>query len=210
MREHAMPIRVNPVHHLKRCKLTRTSIEQICRRVTQDFPEARFSARDDIWEVYDENEDMFLKAIESRKRLESFRVEAQTREPRRRLDLTFDRGEATVTVIADEEEATWFRHFLFDIEEFVRPGSLMQRLFAVPSPGARQRPQEAIPYSRIVLTEDSPNPFVENVKAGLATNFIWLVGGIAITLFAVWLYVNFGIDINPFDAPAPPTPTPVV
>ena len=55
------------------------------------------------------------------------------------------------------------------------------------------------PYGRIIIKKRPPNQFVENVKAGLATNLIWLIAGVLITMVSGWLLDKYGVDINPFD-----------
>jgi hypothetical protein len=205
-----MPIRVNPVHRLKRCRLSLRSIQQICNRVTSTFPDAKFNASDDIWEVFDEGEEAFLAAISSRKRLDSERVEAQSREPRRKLDLIFDQAQATITFVADEDQAEWFKHFRNDVEEYIRPATIAQSPVAARLMSAAMPSAKPIPYTSLAIQDSPSNPMLENIKGGLATNAVWLLLGIALTLIWNWLSGRLGLGGSPLDffSNVPSTPTP--
>jgi hypothetical protein len=65
-------------------------------------------------------------------------------------------------------------------------------------------------YCQIVLYKRPPNAFIENVKANLVSNLIWVifvfVTGILFTLVSLWIYRKYGLNINDWLTP-PSTPT---
>jgi hypothetical protein len=69
------------------------------------------------------------------------------------------------------------------------------------------------PYCTIILYQKSPNDFVENVKAGLVTNLIWVpivfIFEILFAALAYWIWTKFNVNIYEWGAPLViPTITP--
>jgi hypothetical protein len=194
-----VPIRVNRVTKLGRCNLSLESIALICARVTREFPDARFNAQNEDWEVYDEEEIPFIQAISSRESLESFSAVAQNDAPERRLELTFDQKEATAKLVAGEDQLDWFRHFLIDIEEYIRPKSLNEKFIL----WWKWNRDPTSPYSRIAIRKKGPSPYLEGIKVNLASNVIWFILGFVFLALLGWISSTIGVDINPFDVSVP-------
>lgn len=151
------------------------------------------------------------------------------------IEMVFDRTQATVKFSGPFEQENWFEHFLIDTRKHLRRPDLRQRLLRetastklepFPIPAYSDAPslwtewllRNAITSSRakycyIILRRNPPDPFIENIKANLVSNLIWLiiafVGDIVCTFLAIWVYRDFGINVNDWLAPSIiPTLTP--
>lgn len=206
-----MPIRIKPSHDLGPCILTLDSIKNIAALVERDFTEVNYSASDKVWEIYDEPVRTFLDAISKRETLDSFRLQATSDRKSLSLRLVFNEEEATVTCEAPPEEGNWFEHFLIDLNKFIL--SPYYRQLIVHKFGRREiyfrlpllfipfdiNVASSTPYSRIIIRQKPPNPFIENIKANLVSNIIWLVAGGILVFILQWILRTYGIDLNPFN-----------
>lgn len=184
-----MPIRIKPKYDLGLCMLDLEGIKAIAERVNTDFPSALYTAFDGMWEVYDEPKDGFINAISQRQTLDGIKITGslQTQNDERKLTIVFDDKEANVTVIASQDYFDWYEHFLIDIKKYILPPSLNQRFgsvndihFGIGIPLLLVRPYIPIAikgttYCRITIKKKPPNPLMENVKAGIITNFLWWI-----------------------------------
>jgi len=209
-----MPVRIKPSNDLGVCTLTLESIKQIAQIVKADFPGAKHSAADGIWEIYDEDVDTFLAAIQDREKLDSIVIVADstTTASNRHLEIVLNHKEAKIDCVAPQTDENWFEHLLTDIKKHILPPSFAQLMihttgktsfyiglppfFTVLIPFG---PSAATAYCRILIQQKPPNPFIENIKANLVSNIIWLVLGGIFVLAAQWILRRYGIDINPFD-----------
>ncbi len=209
-----MPIRIKPEHDLGVCTLNYESIEGIVDLVQTEFPNSKYSAEDGVWEIFDENSDEFLSAIQAREKLDSFTIISDVMVGEdRNLKLSFNKEEAKVNFTASLDQERWFEHFILDLKDNILPSTVSQRMmyvygksnflvgfnfflfsFFVPF-----IPGTTTDYCRILIQQKPPNPFIESVKANLVSNFIWLVLGAISILIAQWIFRVYGIDINPFN-----------
>lgn len=220
-----MPTRVRPIHDLGPCVLTLESIAEITKLVEDDFQIALYTAQDGIWEIFEHSRDAFLTEIGERARLDSFRVVAQVdlehlegngeassesltafeqmarqyqmrglREKaigqewreERYIEILFNAEEAKVKCDAPPTDEHWFEHFLLDLKKHVLRPSFRQRVSGR---------TEEIPYCRIVIHKKPPDPFMDNIKANLVSNLIWLLIGTLVALLVQWILHKFGIDL---------------
>ena len=222
-----MPIRIKPVHDLKPCVLDLDSIKEICSLVEQNFNSVRLSAEDGVWEVYNEGRENFISAISPRETLDSFTVHAQhiveIRQEtehgiaifpnivEKKIQLIFDKREATVKFTGPHELENWFEHFMIDLKKHLRPPLFRQRLLtdrdnnlygslSLALAGMTAARLSGGRYCQIILNKRPPNVFVENVKANLASNLIWaiivFVAGSLFTLVSLWVYKKYGVHLS--------------
>jgi len=189
-----MPIRIKPLQKLDPCILTLESLQKITALIESSFPNASdtiaFSASDDIWEIYDERRDSFLNAISGRQKLDSFRVDVKSQGAVEQIEIVFDDKEAKVLCIADPQQANWFEHFMIDLKKCLLPSSFVQflayvygqreitfnfRLLFLTIPYNNPVPKISAPYCKIVIQQRPPSPFIENIKANIASNIIWAI-----------------------------------
>ncbi len=195
-----MPIRIKPSHDLGPCVLTLESIRKIISLIEKDFPVASCSASDRVWEVYDEPSAPFFKAISQRETLDSFRVEAKSEFEDVRLELVFSEDEAKVTCIAKPEDDHWLEHFLIDLKNSIlRPyykqlivhkfgkGEIYFRLPFILMPFDTST-AVSTPYCKIIIRQRPPSPFIENIKANLVSNVIWLIAGGILLFILQWIF----------------------
>lgn len=207
-----MPIRIKPSHDLGPCILTLDSIKKIIGIVEKDFPAVICSASDKVWEIYHEVSGPFLNAISQRETLDSFRIEAQTEFEDVRIKLVFNEDKAKVTCVAKPEDEHWFEHFLIDIKNSILPpyykqlfihkygkGEISFKIPFVFLPLIDTRVVGSTPYCRIIIRQKPPSPFIENIKANLVSNIIWLVAGGILLFVLQWIFRKYGVDLNPFD-----------
>lgn len=211
-----MPVRVNPVQHFGPCILTLASLKGICDRVLVDFPSAKFNGTDGVWEIFDEGMDVFIDEVSRRERLDSFTVKASNSSKRSSLKIIFDGQIAQVTLQDGSDAMYWFEHFLIDIRSHLLKPSLRQSLsrpmtgesanFEYSLPGLAMVPfflfgalSSTSRHCTIVIKENPPSPRVENIKANLISNVIWLILGVVLALISGWILSEFGIDINPLN-----------
>lgn len=187
-----MPVRIKPSYDLGSCRLSLEGIKGICERVVRDFPNARFGAIDDIWEIYDETEQTFLEAISSREVLDEFNVSANREADHVNVQVTLGKKEASVCLEASPEYQDWFEHFLIDLRKYLEKPDFYQKLAFTSSTRrwsfekfsaimvmsiAPQKFDTSIkfsaPYCRIVIHKRPPNEFMENIKANIVSNIIW-------------------------------------
>lgn len=188
-----MPIRIKPSLILSPCILTLESIQKITELISNEFPNTsdivNFSASDDVWEIYDEPCTSFLKAITERSKLDSFKVEVKSVGSIHNLLLLFNEKEANVSLEADSQQEHWFQHFLIDLKKCILPPTFTQlavhvygqqnfsfgirlAFFIIPvNPSLKI----STPYTKIVIHQKPPNPFLENIKANIVSNIIWAV-----------------------------------
>jgi len=212
-----MPERIKPKYDFGPCRLNRASIERITALITEYLPSALFTAEEGIWETYDENRGELLKAIAPRKRLDAFRARAEdeTSGRARVVELAFTPTEASLTSTLSPVDQDWLEHLIIDVRKALLRPSLPQRLAVLAREGKTggggfltatafaaalavtfqyaTAPRRA-PYSRIILNEVPPSPFIANVKANLVSNLIWLLLGIAITFLVQWLARKYQFD----------------
>jgi hypothetical protein len=240
-----MPIRIKPVHDLQPCQLDLESIKGLCDLVEQHFNDARFSAEEGVWEVYDARRDELISAISPRETLDSFTVNASNNEAihsgpnavlflEKEIKILFSRYQATVKFSGPHDLESWFEHFMIDLKKCLRPPRLRQRVLAERGEGDYEPLGIAVVsssavswiiklglkasstrYCHIVLHKRPPSPFIENVKANLVSNLIWVVivfvAGIAFAFLTLWLYKKYGVNINEWLSPpsiTAPAPTP--
>ena len=199
-----MPIRITPIHQFSQCTLDLNSLRGIVERLERDFPASKYSARDVIWQIFDEPAESFLLEISNRKKLDSF--EAQTDfHNSRRLTIHFDEEHSQITLDAPPDHEDWFQHFLIDIQKYIHQLSFAQLFLnflgasLAYSSIAGFRASVTSPRSKIIIQARLKNPFTESIKANLVSNLIWVIIGAALILLAQWIFSRFGVDINPFD-----------
>ena len=188
-----MPTRINPVQKLPPCVLTLESLQKITALIESSFPNTSdtisFSATDDIWEIYGERRDSFLSEVANRQKLDSFTVEVISQSATEKMEMVFDEKEAKVVCVANSQQANWFEHFMIDLKKFLLPSSFAQLLvyvygqkdfkfdlrvafLAIPfNPSVRI----TTPYCKIVIQQKPPSPFIENIKANIVSNIIWVI-----------------------------------
>jgi hypothetical protein len=204
-----MPVRIRPVHDLGPCTLTLEQIQKISELVEQNFPSVTYSAYDGVWEIYDEPKDPFLLAISQRETLDSLGIKGSG-DPSKEVAIVFNEKEAKVDCTARPEDENWFEHFLFDLRKFIGPPTVRQLtaylykdsdafapylahtsvLFGIPI-RINTSAIIATPYCRIVIRQKPPSQLVENIKANLISNIIWVVivfvSGALFALFLQWI-----------------------
>ena len=131
-----MPVRIKPVHDFGPCVLDLDGIKNICALVDKDFPNPKYSAEDDMWEVYDESSANFIDLIQTHKKLDSFVVSAtntsvlnlasQPIQPDKTLKLIFNQYQATLKFTGDESLKRWLNHFFNDLKELIHPPTFRQ------------------------------------------------------------------------------------
>lgn len=219
-----MPIRIKPSFSLPPCVLYLDGITGICELINLHFEESIYVATDGFWEVYDADAGELLSAIRSHKRLDSLRVSARGLKSGSPTHI-FSDLDAGVTIIFDDVQARvdfeggiehqhWLEHFLIDLKKHLSAGTLYQRIFG--SRTVRFEPGLSIPlflriysggsvtastpYCRLVIHKQPPSPFVENIKANLASNLIWsvavFIGGLLFAVLCFWVLTNYGVDIQ--------------
>ncbi len=206
-----MPVRIKPIQKLKPCILTLTSIENISNLVIRNFESITFAANDGVWEIYDEGDkENFFKYISDRAKLDSFVIKATDHNKSRALEVVFNEKQAKIHFSASPDHENWFEHFIIDVKKYLLPPTFSQRLvylygqhdyeFEIPfvikipiGPYA-----SSTPYCLIILHKKPRSEFAENVKANLFSNLIWLILGVAFTVFAQWILRAYNISINPF------------
>ena len=203
-----MPIRIKPHHILKPCILTLKSIQGIIELVHQDFPTATYTALDECWEIYDESKDVFLDAISHRDKLDSLTIKGKTMSSSitREIELVFSNKEAIINCVAPPENENWFEHFMIDINKQILPPSFAQTMayvygknsfyLSLPISLPIGTMQNSTPYCRIVIHTKPPNSFIENIKANLVSNIVWVVLGIGLTFLFQLMIKALGIQIN--------------
>jgi hypothetical protein len=231
-----MPIRIKPVHDLKPCLLDLDSIKGICALVEQNFNRVSFSAEDGVWEVFDEGSNGLVSAVSLRETLDSFTVKAESivrevmksgvileaGEPEKTIEIIFNRREATVKFTGPHDVENWFEHFMIDLKKHLRPPRFRQRLIVdrdvyVPTnlalAGLMVGGLSGGKYCQIILHKRPPNALIENIKANLISNIIWVilvfVTGILFTLLTLWIYRKYGLNINELLTTPSATPSPI-
>jgi hypothetical protein len=173
-----MPIRINiyrqfPSHFWNPFKLNFESIKKIIE-LTKDFSSISCTADDDNWGISSEPPESFLAAIENRRKLDGLRIICNNESPIRKVEIVFNKYGAKVALETDDgSQEYWFNHFIFDFNRLLlspNPLEWLQMLV---------KGQKCI----MVFSKSSLNPFLENVAAGVISNFIWFL----ITLFAYFL-----------------------
>jgi hypothetical protein len=141
------------------------------------------------------------------------------------IRIRFDKHQAKVKFTGLHELENWFEHFIIDLRKQLRPPQFRQRLLAGGVKGFVITASLTIAglsvndliraggiYCQIILHKRPTNPFVESVKANLVSNLIWVVlvfvAGILFTVFSIWIYRKFGLNVNEWLTPSLPTPTP--
>jgi hypothetical protein len=162
-----------------------------------------------VWEIYDETSERFIDEISKRDTLDSFRVYALSDVRVITLELSFNDTEARVTCDAPPTEENWFEHFLIDVKKCVRSPFYRQLLVYSGHEIYLKLPLvfvpfkvnggQSIPYSKIIIRQKPPSPFIENIKANLVSNIIWLITGGILVFILQWVLRTYGIDLNPFD-----------
>jgi len=157
--------------------------------VERDFPNVLYSASDGVWEIYDEPKDSFLNAISTHETLDSFWVKAEsnTSDSKKAIEIVFDKHTAKIACIASPEYSHWFEHFMIDLRKHILPPSFAQlvayglgegrfylRLPLLFVPVDIPLVASA-PYCKIVIRKSPPDPFIENIKANLVSNVIWVI-----------------------------------
>jgi len=185
--------------------------------MTSNLPSAVFAAEEGIWEIYDELRPTFLTALRPRKRLDAFRAHAEDLSSGRSrfVELAFTSTEAALTSTLEPDDESWLEHLIIDLRKALLSPSFSQRLAVAAREGKRgggglvlaasfnfaiesvTTPRRA-PYARIVLDEPEPSAFIENVKANLVSNLIWLLLGIAATVVVQWLVRHYDFDPTVF------------
>jgi hypothetical protein len=157
----------------------------------------------------------------------------------REIEIIFNENMAVIKFSGPYEMESWFEHFVTDLKKHLRPPTFRQRIntettvrdvkpIAYPKlilssfsrfigTGAFFNTLIEIskaPYCTIILHKKSPNALLENVKAGLVTNFIWVpivfIFGILFTLLAYWIWNKYNLNIYELiTPPAIPTRTPM-
>lgn len=196
-----MPVHIKPAYHFGRCKLTLNSVKKIAQLVNDNFDEVSFSAREGIWEITDESQQKFLEQVSQRKTLNSLIINASNTKPeQRRIALVFDQTEAVLRVIASPEQEHWLEHFIIDLKKHISAPTISQRLELTTYDKASKAsiPAPSSPYCKIEISRKEPNPFIENIKANLASNAIWLIIGAILILIAQYILAQCGIDLTPY------------
>jgi len=194
-----MPTRIKPEHELGPCVLTLESIKGIAELIGTNFQTSLYSAHDGVWEVYDEPREKFLQEVEQRNTLDSFRVEArgEINCTQRQIDLKFNESEAVLICAAHPTQQNWFEHFLIDFNKYVLPPTFSQKFaHSYLTPSSISLPFGAflalstfsvdlafpgrVPYCKIVIKKRPPNPFMQNVKAGLISSAIITIIALAV------------------------------
>ena len=111
-----------------------------------------------------------------------------------KLQLEFSEKQAKVIFDAIPEQETWIEHFLIDLKKQLIPQSLLQKIsgyldgyFLLDSDG-KSTPLGCIrPYSRFILKQEPQSFLIENIKANLLSNIIWVISGMII------LYIIQGV-----------------
>lgn len=189
-----MPIRIKPSYDLGPCILKLDGIQGIITRVTKEFPDARFNATDETWEIFDESSEVFLQNISQRKSLDSFVVEAQKTSPDLfKFDIIFNKRDANVLLVASPKYQEWFEHFLIDIKKYLDKPDFSQLLAYSSSSGFNLSSVSAFalstvfstatkttilfsaPYCKIIIQPNQSSTLVENIKANLISNMIWVI-----------------------------------
>lgn len=198
-----MPIRIKPDYNFELCILNLKSIEEITTILCKDFPEAKFSAAEGFWEVYDEPRESFLKYIYGRDNLTSFTatatgiIEGHIIE----LKLIFDKNQAKVIFTAQPEHEIWIEHFIMDLKKQIIPLTFMQKFVAFFFTGRididiSSAKWELKPRCKIILKQKPSNPMIGNIMANLLSNIIWLVLGMFVLYTLQWGYHTFGIHLS--------------
>jgi hypothetical protein len=153
-----------------------------------------------------------------------------TAEIEKDINILFNKYQATVKFSGPHDLENWFEHFMFDLKKHLRAPSFRQRLLAESGKGDYGPLGITIPagsmaagiiklgmssgsarYCQIVLHKRPPSAFIENIKANLVSNLIWVVivftAGVAFTFFTLWIYRKYGFNINEWFTPNVPTPT---
>lgn len=149
----------------------------------------------------------------------------------REIEIVFDKNQATIRFSGPYEMESWFEHFVADLKKHLRQPTFLQRLTTEPgvrdikplpytvmlsslssiassimskSLGVSVKISNA-PYCTIILYRKSPNALVENVKAGLIANFLWVpivfVFGILFALLAYWIWSRYNLNIYKWVTP---------
>jgi hypothetical protein len=203
-----MPIRIKPSYDLGPCVLKLDGIKGIITRVIDEFPDARFNATDDVWEIFAEPSEVFLQNISQRKSLESFWVEAEkTNNDLLSLKIVLNKKEANVFLVASPKHQEWFEHFLIDIKKCLDKPDFSQVLaYGATSTGldivsflaatisvtasvsTKANIKFSAPYCKIIIQPNQPSALAENIKANLISNVIWaalvFLAGVIVTLIS--------------------------
>jgi len=132
------------------------------------------------------------------------------------IRIVFNKEEATITCNAHPSQQNWIEHFIIDLQKHILPPSFSQRmanlyrksefitlpvvigsLVALSLDGITESTKN--PYSRIIIKESPPSPFIENIKANLVSSIIWALLGATLLLITQWVLRTYGIDLNPFN-----------
>ncbi len=118
------------------------------------------------------------------------------------IQLSFNAKEAIVKFVGEPEQQNWFEHFMIDLKKYVRPPTLgllvLYNLtrFHLLEPVTKSTPGERYnPVCEIIIQKTPPSPFVENIKANLASNIIWFFMGVVILYLLQLLFQALGINI---------------
>jgi hypothetical protein len=119
--------------------------------------------------------------------------------------LRFAEDEAKALYKGSPDDESWFEHFLIDLKKHILPPTFRQLVAFASKFGASQlyfkvplliipidiEGAVSTPYCRIVIRQRPPSQFIENVKANLVSNLIWVVitfaFGVVATLVAQYL-----------------------
>ncbi|MFZ7133116.1 MAG: hypothetical protein ACOWWR_12220 [Eubacteriales bacterium] len=177
-----MPIRIKPNFDLGLCVLNLHAIKGIISSLDNNFTGAKFSANYDYKEIYDESGDVFLDFISELDNLDSFSAKASgdIKGSLLSLELIFNDVDAKISFVALPEHETWIEHFMIDLKKLLLPQTFLQKTHVFLN---SYHKRELKPYSRIILKQKPANPLIENIKANIVSNFIWVILGM------VFLYI---------------------
>jgi hypothetical protein len=102
------------------------------------------------------------------------------------IELTFNEASAKLSCTAIPDNHRWLEHFVSDIKHHLHPPSFSQLVVNRFGRGGELNLSLQLvyipittsfttPYSRIVIRKRPPDPFIENIKANLVSNIIWVV-----------------------------------
>jgi hypothetical protein len=194
-----MPIRINPVKDFGPCTIYFTGIEKISDLVDSCFQNVKFSASNDMWEVYDENKGQFLGFISPRRKLDSFYFVADTLKPTqlppaKSTEITakayFDTKKSNIVFTTTPENEEWVKWFIDQVDEQIDGPSFSQRMnyradIKIPfvlTPLPYLFYFEDAPRCRILAKKRVINPrtesFLINIIASIAIAVIFTIFGI--------------------------------
>lgn len=179
-----MPIRIKPHYDLKPCILDLSSIEEISDILVKYFPDVKFSANRGALQIYDEPKDSFIKYISNYDSIDSFSVEGQSNIEGSILviKMVFDEEHASVSFVGSLEHNNWIEHFITDVKKKLHEPSLRQKFSNIFREGYdTNNPYKTFrPYCKIVLKKKQASLLIENIKANILSNIIWVILGMII------------------------------